>query len=191
MIYVDQGKNDAAIDAINRAKKLNPKDYNLIVSEANIRYRIGEVDKYKELIQQAVELQPDNVDLLFNLGVVSGELKDYKTAQSYYDKVIQINPKYVNALIASSVLIISQEQAIVDEMNELGTSAADDKKFEELKSKRNQLYTDAIPYLEKAVEIAPNNLEAVKTLMNLYGAIDDTEKFKAMKAKVEALESGN
>lgn len=191
LIYVEQGQNDKAIEAINKAKALNPNDYNLLVSEANIRYKIGEKDKYKELIQRAVELQPDNVNLIFNLGVVSAENEDYKTAQEYYDKALAIDPNYVSALIASSGLIVSQSGAIVDQMNELGNSKADNKKFEELRDKRTRLYLDAIPYLEKALEIDAKNLDAAKSLMSLYSAIDDTEKFKAMKAKVEALEAGN
>jgi len=35
------------------------------------------------------------------------------------------------------------------------------------------------------------NIQAAKTLMNIYSVIDETEKFKAMKMKVEMMETGN
>jgi len=188
LIYVEQGQNVKAIEAINKAKQLNPNDYNLLISEANIRYKIGEVDKYKELIEKAISLQPNNVDLIYNLGVVASEINDHENAKKYYSKVLDIDPNYTNALIGSAALIINQEQSIVDEMNSLGASKADDKRFEQLKIKRNQLYLDAIPYLEKALEIAPKNIEAAKSLMSLYSAIDDSAKFKELKTKIAAIE---
>ena len=73
-------------------------------------------------------------------------------------------------------------------MNKLGTSSADDKKYNELKESRTQLYKDAIPYLETAFKNEPKNLSAARTLMNIYSQIDDQPNFKLMQAKVDALE---
>ena len=90
-----------------------------------------------------------------------------------------------------AVLILNQEQSLIDEMNKLGTSAADNKKYDELKIEREVVYKDALPYLSKVLELNPKDIDAANTLMNLYSALDDTENFKAMKAKVEALKNGN
>ena len=38
-------------------------------------------------------------------------------------------------------------------MNALGTSAADNRKYDELKNKRLDIYNEAIPYLERVLEI--------------------------------------
>jgi tetratricopeptide (TPR) repeat protein len=187
LIYVERGENDKAIEAIENAKRLSPNDFNLLVSEANIRYKIGDKDKYKELISQALEINPDNVDLLFNLGVIAAEEKDLESAKKYYDMAIEKDPTYTKAKMNMAALILDQEQGIIEEMNSLGSSAADNKKYDELKEKRHQLYKDAIPYLTAILDIEPNNLAAAKTLMNIYSAVDDMPNFKAMKAKVEAL----
>jgi two-component SAPR family response regulator len=74
-------------------------------------------------------------------------------------------------------------------MNGLRTSSADNKKYDELKAKRTQLYNDAIPFLEKALELKNTNIDAAKTLMNIYSAIGEMDKFKAMKAKIETMEA--
>ena len=76
-------------------------------------------------------------------------------------------------------------------MNGLGSSAADDKRYNELKGKRLQLYKDAIPYLESAFENDSKNLAAARTLMNIYSQIDDQANFKIMKVKVADLEGEN
>ena len=64
------------------------------------------------------------------------------------------------------------------------------KKYDALKLKREEIYKEAIPHLEASLRIKPNNLQAAKTLMNIYSAIDDRENFKILKGKVEALEAG-
>ena len=188
LIYIEKGESDKAIAAIEKAKATNPKDFNLILAEANVRYKLGQMDEYKSLITEALSIEPNNVDLLFNLGVVAAEEKDYESAKKYYDKSIEVDPTYTRAYLNAAAMILDQEPAIVDEMNGLGSSAADDKRYEELKEARTQLYKDAIPYLQSAFENEPKNIQAARTLMNIYSQIDDQPNFEAMKAKVDALE---
>lgn len=187
LIYVERGENDKAIEAIANAKMLSPNDFNLLVSEANIMYKIGDKAKYRELIEEALSIEPDNVDLLFNLGVVAADEKDVESAKKYYNMAIDKDPAYTKAKMNMAALILDQEQSIIEEMNGLGSSAADDKKYDELKNARQQLYKDAIPYLTAILDVEPNNLSAAKTLMNIYSAIDDMPNFKAMQAKVDEL----
>lgn len=191
LIYVELGDNEKAIGAIEKAKEISPNDFNLLLSEANVYYKMGNTDKYREIIKKALELRPNDVNLLFNLGVFAAEEKDFDEAKEYYTKALEIDPNYTRAHMNMAALILDQEQGIIDEMNNLGNSAADDKKYDELKESRQQLYKDAIPYLRKVIEIDPNNLGATRTLMNIYSALDDMPNFKAMKAKAEELENKN
>jgi tetratricopeptide (TPR) repeat protein len=188
LIYIEKGETDKALTSIEEAKASNPNDFNLIVAEANVRYKLGQMDKYKELISQALSLEPNNIDLLFNLGVVAAEENDFDNAKMYYDKAIKLDPTYTRAYMNMAALILDQEQGIIDVMNGLGTSAADNKKYDELKEKRTQLYRDAVPYLKAAFEYDPKNISAARTLMNIYSQLDDMPNFKLMKAKVEELE---
>lgn len=191
LIYIDQGQNDKAMAAIEKAKSSNPGDVNLILAEANVRYKLGEIDKYKELITEALVLEPNNIDLVFNLGVISAEQGDFGNAREYYNKAIAMDPTYTRAYMNSAALLLDQEQGIIDEMNGLGSSAADDKRYEELRADRSQLYKDAIPYLKSALENEPDNLSAARTLMNIYSSLDDMPNFNAMKSKVDELEGNN
>lgn len=190
LIYVSKGDNEKAIGAMKEARMANPDDLNLLLNEANVYYKMGDTDKYKELITEAAQKDPNNPELLYNLGVISAESGDNQGAKDYYAKAIEIDPTYVNAHINTAALILAEETTIVEQMNSLGSSAADDRKYDELKAKRTQVYKDAIPFLRSALDIKPNNLQAAKTLMNIYSAIGDTASFKEMKAAVEALENG-
>ena len=72
-------------------------------------------------------------------------------------------------------------------MNSLGTSAADDRKYEQLKAKREGLFLAAVPYLEQLVKIKPNNKEAITTLKNIFGTIGDNANFKKYRDMLDAL----
>ncbi len=191
LIYISQDKNEMAIDAMKDARAENPEDLNLLLAEANVHYKMGNIDKFKELMQEATTMNPTDPELQFNLGVLSYESGDKESAKGYYQKAIDLDPGYINAQINMAALILDGEQAIVDEMNNLGTSAADDRKYDELKEKRQQVYKDAIPYLVSALESEPKNLQAAKTLMNIYSAVGDTDNYNAMKERVDEIEAGN
>lgn len=186
-IYVNLDKNEEAIKAIKNARANSPKDVNLILTEANLHYKLGNTAEYKKLIEEAIQLDPNNIDLIYNLGVLSAEAGDKEAAKKYYNKVIEKDPTYVNALTNIASLILEEEQDIITEMNGLGTSAADNKRYDALKAKRGEVYQSAIPYLETVMEVDPTNVDVAKTLMNIFNAIGDAENSKKMKAKIEEL----
>jgi len=191
LIYISQDKNEEAIEAMKDARAVNPGDLNLLLAEANVHYKMGHIEEFKALMEEATTMNPTDPELQFNLGVLSFESGDKESAKTYYQKAIDLDPGYINAQINMAALILDSEQAIVDKMNNLGTSAADDRKYDELKEMRQQVYRDAVPYLMAALKTQPNNLQAAKTLMNIYSAIGETTKFKELKEKVDAIESGN
>ena len=70
-IYKTQENFLKSIEYLEKAKLINENDINLILLESNIRWDMGEVDAYQRLISKALEIEPNNVDLIFNLGVVN------------------------------------------------------------------------------------------------------------------------
>ena len=189
LIYVQNGENEKALQAMAVARAEAPEDLNLLLTEANVYYSMGNNEKFKELLEIAIQKDPKNPELQYNLGVISTDTNDFEGAKKYYLRAIELKSDYINAYINLAALILGQEESILDEMNKLGSSAADDRKYDELKAKRNQLYLDAIPYLESAFGIDPNNYQASKTLANIYSAVGDTDKYKEFKAISDALES--
>lgn len=190
LIYMNQGNDEKAVEAMKDARKANPDDSSLIISEANMQLKMGNKEEFKSLIQEALVKDPNNPELLFNLGIVAAEGGEIEAAKGYYDKAIELKPDYTDVYNNMAVLILSQEQDIIEKMNALGSSAADNKKYDQLKDERTKLYNDAVPYLETTLKLRPTDLQAAKTLVNIYSAIGETAKYKDMKAKMEALESG-
>ena len=189
LIYVQNGNNEKALEAMAIARAEDPDNLDLLLTEANVYYSMGNNAKFKELLEVAIQKDPINPELQYNLGVISAETNDFENSKKYYQRAIELKPDYTNAYINLAALILGQEESVLEEMNKLGSSAADDRKYDELKAKRNQLYLDAIPYLESAFGIDPGNYQAAKTLANIFSAVGNTDKYKEYKALADSLES--
>ena len=62
-------------------------------------------------------------------------------------------------------------------------------RYDELKIERENLYKKAIPYLEKVFELESDNLNAARTLRNIFSALDETESYNKYKVIVAELEN--
>ena len=189
LIYVSQGEDEKALAAMSDARQENPDDLGLLLSEANVYLKMGNRDKFKALMEEATAKDPNNAELQYNLGVLAADAGNIEASKKYYQKAIAIDPNYVDAYNNLAVVILQGEASIVEEMNGLGTSSADNRRYDELKEQRAQLYREAIPHLEKALDLKASNVNAAKTLMNIYSVLGETEKYKEMKAKVENMQS--
>ncbi|MDN3723532.1 tetratricopeptide repeat protein [Aequorivita sp. SDUM287046] len=188
LIYIEQGDNEKATALMKTARAENPNDIYLMRADADMSYKMGDISRYNQLMGQIVASDPENPEVYFNLGVGSAEIGQKEEAIKYYQKALELKPEYEAALINIAVLKLSGEDALVEEMNSLGNSRADNQRYDELKQQRNDIYTETLPYLEKALVLQPNSKEVVRTLMNIYGQLADDAKYKEMKAKLESLE---
>ncbi|MGB8705401.1 MAG: tetratricopeptide repeat protein [Gillisia sp.] len=186
LIYIDQGENDKAIKAMEAAKAANPGDMALLQAEANMYYKMGKKDKYHELMENLVEKNPNDPTAFYNLGVTSFEMGDAESAIKYYKKALELDPSMTDARLNIAAAILSKEQGIVEQMNKLGMSKEDTKKYDELSEKRKGIYKDALPYLEKVMEADPNNVEAIRTTMNIYYQLGQNDKADALQEKLNA-----
>ncbi|MDR6968066.1 tetratricopeptide (TPR) repeat protein [Flavobacterium arsenatis] len=185
LILVQKGKIEEAKKAIVDARQANPDDNSLLLSEADLYLKTNDMEAYKTAINQVLEKDPNNVDLIFNLGVISNNNKDPKGAEKYYLRAIEINPNYANAYYNLSALKIDESQVLLDQMNKLGTSAADNKKYEALKKQRDAILLLVVSHLEKTVSLDDKNTAAKTTLVSVYNALEMTDKAKALKATIK------
>jgi len=184
LIYKELGQNDKALAAIEAARSSNPDDVGLIITAANIYFELGNKEAFKVAMSQAIEKEPNNAVLYYNLGVVSAELGEKDVAVSYYQTSIDLDPSNENSYLNLVALILEGEEDIVTEMNSLGTSRADNLKYDKLKESRENLYKQTIPILKDLIDIN-NNIEAIRTLMNIYGTIGDNSGYMEMKNLLE------
>ena len=185
ILYIDQDNLDKAKTLIAEARAVSPNDISLVQAEATIALKLNDMKKYNELMQQVVASDPDNHELYFNLGVSADNMKDFDNAQKYYLKALEIEPNYYNANINYALLIIEKGDELVEEMNSLGMSAADNKKYDQLQEQLYGLYRESIPYFKKATEIKKDDVELKRTLMNIYTILGDDAEAKKIRETLQ------
>ncbi|MBP6425512.1 MAG: tetratricopeptide repeat protein, partial [Flavobacterium sp.] len=148
LILVQNGKVAEAKKAIAEARVANPEDKTLILTEANLYLDTKDFDTYKKLITEVLAQSPNDADLVFNLGVISYNAKNLVEAETYYKRAIEIKPDYVNAYLNLAILKLDADKKLFEEIQKLGNSEKDNKRYEVLKKQREAVFASALPYLE-------------------------------------------
>ena len=153
----------------------------LLESGAASHYKLGDKEKFKELMAEAAAMAPDNPDLHYNIGVINMEQGNLLEARASYKKALEINPGYTNAQLNLSTTYVNEGNSLIDEMNSLGNSKADVAKYDELKEKKDNLFMEGATVLEDALKTNPDNQSILTQLKNIYGAMGDNENFMRIK----------
>ncbi|WP_348823338.1 tetratricopeptide repeat protein [Flavobacterium aestuarii] len=119
-----------------------------------------------------------------NLAYIYLEKNDFEKAEICYNKVVELDPKYIDAYINLAYVKLESKKTLVDQMSALGNTPKEMQQYDELKIKKDNLVKSAIPYLKKALDIDPKNQDVIKSLMGVYRSLDMTNEYNALKASM-------
>lgn len=191
LILVEKGKTEEAKAAFTEAIKENPNDMSLKMNEANLYLKLKDNANYKAKVSAILEKEPNNADLVYNLGVVAMDAGQLTEAETFFNRAIAIKPDYSNAYLNLAGIKLMGDEKIVAEMNKLGNSDKDNKRYEVLKKQRTDSFNAAMPSLEKAYALAPTNEAVIENLFSVYNFLELTEKpnYKELKAKMKEIKA--
>nr|WP_314559537.1 tetratricopeptide repeat protein [uncultured Capnocytophaga sp.] len=184
-IYVEQGKNEEALKAFEEARKSYPKDANIILNQANIYLQLGDKEKFKELMAEAAQIEPNNPDLHYNMGVINMEQKNIADSRKNFEQALRIKPNYPDAALNLSTTYLEEGNALVEQMNKLGTSKADNEKFDKLRGEKDELFKKGASILEDFIKVHGNTDNILEQLKIIYGALGDTSNFQRIKKMLD------
>jgi tetratricopeptide (TPR) repeat protein len=184
LIHIQRGNVEAAKSAIAEAKKEFPGDTTLLLSEADIYLKMNDIPSYQKVIKEVLEKNPDDHILIYNLGVTSANNNQFEEAEKYYRRVIEIKPDYTDAYVNLADMMLKPDQKIVEEMNKLGYTEKDQKRFEFLKGERQKLFSKVLPLLESAYKLQPDNEGVINGLLTVYKFLERNDKVKELKAQL-------
>lgn len=170
-------------ETVSEGRKKFPNNADLLRSELQIFLDNKEFDKALANINESVESSEgqDKVIMYYNKGVIlQNEMKRYDEAIEAYNKALELDSTYSDALYMSSIIYIDSANAIGKQMNDLPLSAT--KKYDALKKQQSKVFEVALPYLEAAYAQSPEDKQIIAALRGVYRALGKYEKAKALPA---------
>jgi len=185
-LYGQLGETQKGLEALKKARAADPNDYNLLLAEADLQIKLGNKKRFEELMNEAIQKNPNEPVLYFNLGVISNEQNKDAEAIKYYKKAIELNPNYYDAYVNLANVYRKKESGIIDEMNK---SLSDFDKYDKLKVKLSDVYKKVLPLYEKANELKKDDISVMQTLMGIYENLEMNTKYKALKSQYDKLKN--
>ena len=151
-VYEIQKNKAALTDIVTKGLKKYPDNKNLRVYELNATLDQGDVQESIEKFEKAALADPQNVSILFNIGVLYDKSKNPEKAIEAYQKAIAIKPDYGDAYFNLGVLYFNQGVELNKKMNAVDEKEdRDGKKYEAFKKQRDDAFTKALPFMEKHI----------------------------------------
>jgi tetratricopeptide (TPR) repeat protein len=152
-----------AIKVLEEGRKYFPDNPELLLTLSNSYINADKVEIALNTFKEGVDKDPQNKYYRYNYGVLLLGKDDYKGAAEQFKKAIEIDPEYQNAIYNLAVTYVKWGTYI----NKL---AEDQGEMDNTEYKEK--YQQALPYLEKSVEIQPDQAATWELLGKVYTVLD-------------------
>ena len=186
-----EGDTAKALTTLQNARQDFPREQALIIEELNIYLVAGQFELAKENLMLAAEQDPTNEILWFSLGSVYDNLEMQDEAVDAYSKSLEIKEDYFDANYNLGALYFNKAVQMVNEANDMWKprmSKDEVTKQKELEDGGKAMFSTALPYLETALEVEPEDRETLRSLRDIYARVGMDEKMLEVSAKLKSLE---
>ena len=134
---------------------------------------IGDPAELVAMIETSLSEDPTNYDLWFGRGRVFNALKNYDECVKSFEKCVELRPTDFEPNFYTGYFVIEKANAQVEALN--SNSNLSYEQYEKEYAKINNIYAEAIPWLEKAHEINPTDAATIEYLNNLCFRLRDMD----------------
>jgi tetratricopeptide (TPR) repeat protein len=178
---------EKALETARRAKAKFPENPEFPKVEIGLLIELEKVEEAKSGLEQAVVREPDNKTYHFYLGYVNSKLENWEDAKKNFTEALRVDPSYFDAQYYLAQVYLIDAGKIMDQVKNLGITAADKKKQAELDKLLVEKYKIALPHWEKAEKLKPNDLDVLDRLRTIYYYLGDDANEKRVSAKLKTL----
>jgi len=184
--YSEEGDMENAEKTLREAFEAFPEDEQVLLTM--IQFFIDN-DKREEAIDYldvALDDAPENHNLHYAKGVMYMQSENYDMALESLNKSIEIEPDYFNSQYNAGVCYYNKGASMLEAANEIMDPTEYNKAFEEAK----EVFSKAVPFMERARELNPDDMDTLTSLKELYYRLQMIEKYDEVVAKIKQLEGG-
>jgi tetratricopeptide (TPR) repeat protein len=166
-----------------------PDNKDITLNLIDLYIKSNKPDEAIKYIKVAKETDPNNYSLFSAAGIIFLNQNRYDEAITELTRSIEIKSDLFESQYGLGASYINKAADMFQKANDI----MDVKKYTEAIDLANAVYAKALPYMEKAYELKPDDIYAMKGLMELYYRfkVKDpsfTPKYEAIKAKIDAIE---
>lgn len=190
-IHKMQGDTAKALTTLQNARGDFPREQALIIEELNIYLVAGEFERAKDNLMLAAEQDPTNEILWFSLGSVYDNLGMQDEAVEAYSKSLGIKPDYFDANYNLGALYFNKAVQMVNDANDMWKprmSKEESTKQSDMEAGGKAMFSTALPFLEKALDVDPNDRETLRSLRDIYARVGMDDKMLEVSAKLKSME---
>jgi tetratricopeptide (TPR) repeat protein len=171
----------SAVAAFETAYKANPGSADNITNLIDVYGRLKETDKAMALTQSAVEKDPNNKLFRYAYGVFLLNQDRFQESTEQFKKAIELDPQYGDAIYNAGVAYLNWGVSMKAESDKKAEAERAKNKGKEIKEDLTykEKFREALPYLEKAQELRPDDLALLQQLGKLYANLNMVDKSKA------------
>ena len=186
-----EGDTAKALTTLQNARQDFPREQALIIEELNIYLVGGQFELAKENLMLAAEQDPTNEILWFSLGSVYDNLGMQDEAVEAYRKSLAIKADYFDANYNLGALYFNKAVQMVNEANDMWKPRMSDAEATTQKTLEDDgkaMFSTALPYLEQALDVEPDDRETLRSLRDIYARVGMDEEMLKVSAKLKTLE---
>ncbi len=172
------GDTARAFEIVREGRERFPDELSLLLEEAQLYLETGQKEKLLSSLLEAIEEDPTNANLYFLVGKTYDDKKEYEKAEEYYKKSSEVNPTFFEAFYNMGAIYVNQAAETQALANDLPLNETD--KYNELTDQAGKYLEMAVPYLEKALEIRPNDVPTITALKEAYARLNMTDKLEKL-----------
>jgi tetratricopeptide (TPR) repeat protein len=182
--YLGLGDTVKAESTLMNLKNIFPNDKNITLQLIDLYIKSNKNDEALKYIKMAKEAEPDNYSLYFAAGIIALNQSKYDDAITELTKSIELKGDLFDTQYGLGAAYINKASDLFVKANEI----MDVKKYNDAIEIANNVYSKALPYMEKAHELKPTDVYAMRSLQELYYRLKMNDKYEAIKAKLSAAE---
>jgi tetratricopeptide (TPR) repeat protein len=175
------GDTAGAESIIKLGRSHFPGNLSLLLEQAQMYLERGQARQLISSLKEAIAKKPDNpanANFNFLIGKSYDDMGIKDTAAMYYKKAITVNPKFFEAYYNIGAIFVNKAAKLQKEANNLPLSKT--KEYNTLNKEANTNLRKAIPWLEKALAISPNDKPTISGLKEAYARLKMKTKLKEL-----------
>ncbi|MES2730116.1 MAG: hypothetical protein V4714_00135 [Bacteroidota bacterium] len=191
-LYEEMGKDSLALQILTMGRQQFPKDTILRIAEINVLLSQSNFIKAEKLVEEYLALEANNLEVMMVAGTVYEKIaqsdslareKYFHKRKQVYQRALALHPNNFSANYNMGITIYNRAVDIIK-------SQRYDLDIVELYTLLEQvsgLFQEAKPFVEKAYNLSPQNMNAMRALEGIYYNLNEKDKSLQIRAKINGL----